>query len=210
MCNDYRLEVDIASILEDFDNLEIKVETPEGKPNVEARADIKLTDVAPIVRSIEGRRGAGELVSRRWSWPGHNGKPVYNFRAEGREFTSGRCLILADGFYEFTKPENPKQKRQDKWLFTLRDHPWFCIAGIWRTHPEVGEAFTMLTLDAGEDVAPYHHRQIIPLARDQRVDWLDPGVPAKDVLGYLRIGSLPVTRVYPPPLDAPAQPGLTL
>ena len=108
MCNDYRLEVEIASIMEDFDDLEIKIETPEGVPNVEARADIKMTDVAPIVRTVDkdpgNRRAVGELVNRRWSWPGQNRKPVYNFRSEGREFTSGRCLILADGFYEFTDP----------------------------------------------------------------------------------------------------------
>ncbi|MGB3931679.1 MAG: SOS response-associated peptidase family protein, partial [Sphingobium sp.] len=146
----------------------------------------------------EGRRGAGELVNRRWSWPGQNRKPVYNFRSEGREFTSGRCLILADGFYEFTDPEAPKQKRLDKWLFTMKDHRWFCIAGIWRAHPDVGEAFTMLTMDAGDDVAPYHHRQIIPLTRDQWADWLDSNVPAKDVLGSLPNGTLPVTRVFPP------------
>ena len=104
MCNDYRLEVDIASIVEDFDNLKIKVKMPEGTPNVEAREDIKISDVAPIVRSGEVR-GTGQLVNRRWSWAGQGGKPVYNFRSEGREFTSHRCLILADGFYEFTKPE---------------------------------------------------------------------------------------------------------
>lgn len=198
MCNDYRLEVEIASIMADFDDLKIKIETPEGTPNVPSRADIKMTDTAPIVRSVEGARGAGELVNRRWSWPGQNSKPVYNFRSEGREFTSGRCLILADGFYEFTKPEDPKQKLKNKWLFTMADHTWFCIAGIWRSHPEVGEAFTMLTMDAGEDVAPYHHRQIIPLTRDQWVDWLDPTVPAADVLRLLPKGSLPVTQVYPP------------
>lgn len=198
MCNDYKLEVDIASIVEDFDNLSIKIKMPEGTPNVPARADIKISDTAPIVRGVEGERGVGELVNRRWSWPGPGGKPVYNFRSEGREFTSGRCLILADGFYEFTKPDDPKQKRQNKWLFTLRDHPWFCIAGIWRSHPEVGEAFTMLTAEPGDDVAPYHHRQIIPLAREQWADWLDASVPARDVLRVLPQGSLPVTRVYPP------------
>ena len=197
MCNDYRLEVDIASIMEDFDDLKIKIETPEGTPNVAARADIKMTDIAPIVRSVEGRRGAGHLINRRWSWPGAGGKPVYNFRSEGREFSSGRCLIVADGFYEFTKPDDPKQKRQNKFLFTLAGHPWFCIAGIWRTHPEVGEAFTMLTMEPGEDVAPYHSRQIIPLTRDRWVDWLDPTVPAAEVLGRLPRGSLPVTQVYP-------------
>lgn len=198
MCNDYKLEVDIASIVEDFDNLSIKIKMPEGTPNVPARADIKISDTAPIVRGVEGDRAVGELVNRRWSWPGPGGKPVYNFRSEGREFTSGRCLILADGFYEFTKPDDPKQKRQNKWLFTLRDHPWFCIAGIWRSHPDVGEAFTMLTAEPGEDIAPYHHRQIIPLAREQWADWLDASVPAREVLRVLPKGSLPVTRVYPP------------
>lgn len=198
MCNDYRLEVDIASIAEDFDNLSIKIDMPEGAPNVPAREDIKISDMAPIVRSVEGKRGAGQLVNRRWSWPSPGGKPVYNFRSEGREFSSNRCLILADGFYEFTKPEDPEQKRQNKWLFTLRDHPWFCIAGIWRSHPVVGEAFTMLTREPGEDVRPYHHRQIIVLPRESWADWLDTSVPAQEVLRVLPAGSLPVTRVYPP------------
>jgi len=198
MCNDYRLEIDIASIVEDFDDLKIKITLSEGMPNVAAREDIKISDIAPIVRTVEGERGAGDLVNRRWSWPGPGGKPVYNFRSEGREFTSGRCLILADGFYEFTKPDDPKQKRQNKWLFTMRDHRWFCIAGIWRSHPEIGEAFTMLTMEPGEDVAPYHSRQIVALPRERWADWLDPAVPAADVLTPLPGGSLPVIQVYPP------------
>lgn len=201
MCNDYRLEVDIASIMEDFDDLKIKIDLPEGTPNIAAREDIKITDMAPIVRSSAG---GGKLVNRRWSWPAPGGKPVYNFRAEGRRFDSNRCLILADGFYEFTKPEDPKQKRQDKWLFTLSGHRWFCIAGIWRESP-VGEAFTMLTIEPGEDVAPYHSRQIVPLTRDRWAAWLDPQVPADDVLVTLPKGSLDVVRVFPP---APAQTAL--
>jgi putative SOS response-associated peptidase YedK len=206
MCNDYRLKVDIASIVEDFDDLKIKIKMPEGKPNVPAREDILMTDMAPIVRSVEGERGVGELVNRRWSWPGNHGKPVYNFRSEGREFKSHRALIIADAFFEFTDPLDPHQKRLDKWLFTMKDHDWFCIAGIWRETP-VGEACTMLTMDAGPDIAPYHHRQIIPLTRDQWVDWLDPTVPARDVLGWLPVGSLPVTQVYGAP---PAQGSLAL
>ena len=196
MCNDYRLEVDIASIARDFDNLNIKIKMPEGTPNVAAREDVKISDTAPIVRTVEGENGAGELVNRKWSWPGQGGKPVYNFRSEGREFTSGRCLILADGFYEFTAPQ-PGEKRKTKWLFTLANHEWFCIAGIWRAHPQAGEAFTMLTMEPGEDVKPYHHRQIIPLKRDRWADWLDPDVPAADVLKALPKGSLAVRQVFP-------------
>ncbi len=206
MCNDYRLEVDMASIVEDFEDLKIKIKMPEGTPNVPARADIKMTDMAPIVRSVEGasERGVGELVNRRWSWRGGNGKPVYNFRTEGRQFNSHRCLVLTDGFYEFTDPDVPrlKDKRLDKWLFTLCDHRWFCMAGIWRESPD-GEAFTLLTMDAGEDIAPYHHRQIIPLARDSWADWLDPNVPASQILKHLPKGSLSPLRVYPPPAELP-------
>ncbi|MDP5280087.1 SOS response-associated peptidase family protein [Sphingomonas sp. DG1-23] len=188
--------------MEDFEELEIAIETPEGTPNVAAREDIKITDVAPIVMSVEGARSRGALVNRRWSWPRPTNKPVYNYRAEGRDFGAKRCLILADGFYEFTKSDDPKQKRQNKWLFTLNDHEWFAIAGIWRNHPAVGEAFTMLTLDAGPDVAPYHHRQIIPLARDQWADWLDPSVPAAEVLSILPSGSLSVRQVHGAPMPS--------
>lgn len=99
MCNDYRLMVELASVIEEFEHLKIKF--PEGRPNIEAREDIKITDTAPIVRTIDGERGAAELVQRRWSWPSPIRKPVYNFRSEGREFSSNRCLIVADGFYEF-------------------------------------------------------------------------------------------------------------
>jgi putative SOS response-associated peptidase YedK len=207
MCNDYRLEVDIASIMEDFDELEIDIDTPEGTPNVAAREDIKITDVAPIVTNPQGESGRGALVNRRWSWPGPTGKPVYNYRAEGREFAANRCLIRADGFYEFTKSDDSKQKRQNKWLFTLNDHDWFAIAGIWRRDPVIGEAFTMLTLDAGPDVAPYHHRQVIPLARDQWAAWLDPATPAADALRILPAGSLTVCQVHGTP---PAEPLPTL
>jgi putative SOS response-associated peptidase YedK len=204
MCNDYRLLIDIASIAEDFDDLKIKIRMPEGAPNVEARDDIRITDTAPIVRTAEGGRGIGELVNRRWSWPGPTGKPVYNFRSENRRFDSHRCLILADGFYEFTASTDPKQKRQNKFLFTMRDHDWFCIAGIWRETP-AGEAFTMLTIDSGPDIAPYHSRQIVPLPRESWADWLDPSVPASDILRALPAGSLDVRQVFGSP---PAQPAL--
>jgi putative SOS response-associated peptidase YedK len=213
MCNDYRLEVEIASIMEDFDDLKIKIKLPEGTPNVAAREDIKITDTAPIVRSV-GTRGVGELVNRRWSWPGKKGGPVYNLRTEGfpgqpLDLNTGRCLILADGFYEFTDPEVPrKDKRLDKWLFTLKDHDWFCIAGLWQADPVVGEAFSMLTMEPGEDLAPYHTRQIVPLTRDMWADWLDPSVPADQVLRHLPAGSLIPTQVWPPPGSVPEQANL--
>lgn len=195
MCNDYRLTVDVASIIEEFADLKIKIVFSEGAPNIEARQDIKITDVAPIVRTIEGSRNQGDLVQRRWSWPGPNKRPVYNFRSDGRELVSGRCLIVADGFYEFTAPADPKKKRKDKWLFTMRDNPIFCVAGIWRETKDVGQAFTMLTMEPGPDIAPYHDRQIVIVERDAWADWLDPSVSAQSVIRALPAGSLLVEQV---------------
>ena len=195
MCNDYRLLTNAAQLFDGFSETRIKIRFSEGAPNIEAREDIKITDMGPIVRAIAGEPGAGDLVQRRWSWPGPSGKPVYNFRSEGREFTSGRCLIPADGFYEFTDPADRKKKRKDKWLFTKTGEPWFCIAGIWRAVKDVGEAFTMLTVSPGPDVAPYHDRQIAILDRAHWATWLDPSAPAKMSLEPLPAGSLAVEQV---------------
>lgn len=194
MCNDYRLMMDVASIVEEFAELKIKIRFSEGTPNVEAREDIKITDTGPIVRRLEGAQDEAELVQRRWSWPGPNKKPVYNFRSDGREFKSNRCLIVADGFYEFTVPAEKGKKRKDKWLFTKKDARLFCIAGIWR-ETEVGEAWTMLTTEPGPDVAPYHERQVVILERNAWGAWLDPTVTGHSLIRPLPAGTLQVEQV---------------
>ena len=192
MCNEVRRNIALGKIRDDFSQIRIPLRFPEGLPNLAPLESIRITDSNAIVRI--GDEGA-ELVVRRWSWPGPNKKPVYNFRSEGREFGPNRCLIVADGFYEFTANADPKVKRKHKWLFTKKDEDWFCIAGIWRTTPEVGEAFTMLTTEPCADVAPYHSRQIAVLDRSNWAQWLDPSVPAGDVLKPLPAGSLDVTQV---------------
>lgn len=193
MCNAYKLEVSAAQIAEDFAGIKIRIDYSEGTPNIQARTDIRITDVAPIIRTLAP--GTADLVQRRWSWPGPSGKPVYNFRSDGREFTSGRCLIPVDGFYEYTTPADPKKKPKDKWLFTKPSEPLFCIAGLWRADPKVGEAFTMLTMPPGPDVAPFHDRQVAVLDRADWAGWLDVSVSAKDILRTLPAGSLHVEQV---------------
>lgn len=195
MCNDYRSRVELDTIRQDFSDIKVRIRFPEGIPNLQPRDDVKITDLGAIVRAALDETGAADLVQRRWSWPGPGRKPVYNFRSEGREFTSGRCLIVADGFYEFTPHTNPKSKTKHKWLFTKVDEPWFCIAGIWRATPDVGEAFTMLTTEPGPDVAPYHNRQIVVLDRAHWARWLDCEVSAKDLLRPLPAGTLRVAQI---------------
>lgn len=194
MCNDYAQKRDLQALEALAAQAHLRLLYPEGRPNLEPRDDIRITDRAPILRSA-GSPGAAELVVRRWSWPGPGGKPVYNFRSEGREFSSGRCLIVADAFYEFTAHSDPKSKRKHKWRFAVKNEPWFCIAGVWRNDPAVGEAFTMLTTEPGPDIAPYHNRQVVVLTSEAWAPWLDPSVPARELLNPLPAGSIQVEQV---------------
>ena len=194
MCNLYTQTKSVDEVARVFRDLQLPIGFPEGAPNLQAK-DIAITDPGPIVRATSD--GGFELVVRRWSWPGPSGKPVYNFRSEGREFSSGRCLIVADGFYEFTTPTDPRQKRKDRWLFTSMSEPLIGIAGLVRDAPGIGQAFTMLTTEPGPDVAPYHARQIAVLPVADWRAWLDYSAPAREVLRPLPGGTLEVSQVVP-------------
>jgi putative SOS response-associated peptidase YedK len=77
-------------------------------------------------------------------------------------------------------------------LFTKKGDPRFCVAGIWRANKEVGEAFTLLTMESGPNIAPYHDCQLAIL---DRAAWLDPSVPAQSALKPLSAGSLLAEQV---------------
>jgi putative SOS response-associated peptidase YedK len=202
MCNLYTQSKSVDEVARLFRDMQIPLIFPEGLPNLLAR-DIAITDPGVIIRPASEQTGAYDLLVRRWSWPGTGGKPIYNFRSDGREFSSGRCLIIADGFYEFTAPADPKQKRKDRWLFTSPDGGMLGIAGLFRADVVVGEAFTMLTTEPGPDVAPYHNRQIAVLPPSGWTSWLDYSEPSKDLLKPLPVGAL---HVAPAPREDIASP----
>ncbi len=191
MCNLYRIEKNPDAIRRLFAQVEIPLTFPEGAPNIEP-ADIHITDRAPVVRWASDH---AELVVRRWSWPAPNGKPVFNMRSDGRDFPKDRCLVPLDGFYEYTNPDDPKQKRKDCWLFRPGEGQEFAIAGLLRTHPVVGEAFTLLTAPPGPDVEPLHNRQIVLLRPDQWRPWLDGSAKSVEMLQPTPAGSLDVGAV---------------
>ena len=68
-------------------------------------------------------------------------------------------------------------------------------AGIDSGYPGVGEAFTMLTTEPGEDVRPYHNRQVVVLPPAEFGRWLDPAVPAREVLKPAPPESLKVEQI---------------
>lgn len=204
MCNKFGYNSPLHRLLELFANFDIEAATA-GLPNFPDLDEIKPTDMAPIAR-WEGGRQAGEgrvvLSQMRWGFPPPRPKagPVINYRSEGRTFTTGRCLVPATHFFEFTGVKYPKTQ----WRFTAPGADVFAMAGLWRdTGPETGPRFTLLTIDPGPDVAPYHDRQIVPLMPDQWKAWLDPAVDAQTLLKPGPAGSLVAAQVGK---DAPAAP----
>ena len=191
MCNLYRIEKNPDAIRRLFADVQIPLTFPEGIPNLQPR-DVHISERAPIVRWNE-EKGVAELVERRWSWPAPGGKPVFNMRSDGREFGKDRCLVLADGFYEYTNPADPKHKRKDCWLFRPQEGE-VAIAGLVRANPDVGEAFTLLTVPPGPDITPYHNRGVALLAPPQWRSWLDGSAKCVEVLQPSVEGSLTVAQ----------------
>ncbi|MDQ2859949.1 MAG: SOS response-associated peptidase family protein [Pseudomonadota bacterium] len=188
MCNKYGYNSPLHRLIETFKQVDLPFDRPP-LANFPALEEINPTDTAPIVR--RGARGV-ELTTMRWGFPPPRPKagPIVNFRSEGRAFTTGRCLIPATHFFEFTGTRYPKIR----WRFTMPGEDFFCIAGLYRGASEEAR-FTMLTIPPGPDVALYHDRQIVPLApRDWRA-WLDPLAPTDGVLVAGAAGTLAVERV---------------
>ena len=145
-------------------------------------------DVLAVVR--RGPRPEGALL--RWGlvphWatdPRQLGVTTINARAETvaerpayrDAFAHKRCLIVADGFYEWASGT-------PHWI-TREDGEPFAFAGLWASwRPETGDAVeplrscTIVTTAASGPVRALHDRMPVILPADAEQAWLDPGTPA--------------------------------
>jgi putative SOS response-associated peptidase YedK len=190
MCNDFGNNIPYSAYLEAFSQIRLPVRFPRAAPNLEPRDDVRPTDTAPVIRQTDS---GAEFTQLRWGFPPGRpkGAPVINFRSEGRRFAKGRCLVPASHFFEFTGTKSPKAK----WKFTKAGEEWFCFAGLWRPMMDGGDAFTLLTVPPGPDVAPIHDRQMVVLDRADWPAWLDLTRPEAELLRPLPAGSLVVEQV---------------
>jgi putative SOS response-associated peptidase YedK len=101
-----------------------------------------------------------------------------------------RCLIVADGFYEWMKAEDPKQPRIP-WRFTVDGGELFAFAGICTRKEWEGEeaddgwlySATIITTEPNEVVAKVHDRMPVILSGPEaEAAWLDPNLSAEDAL----------------------------
>ena len=92
-----------------------------------------------------------------------------------------RALVLADGFYEWLRSEDPRRPRQPFHITVDSGGP-FAIAGLWtrsRIDGELIQSVTILTTAANRSVAPLHDRMPVILPdRESEQAWLSPAVDA--------------------------------
>ncbi|MDW6020640.1 SOS response-associated peptidase [Mesorhizobium sp. BAC0120] len=182
----------------------------ERQRNDEPGYNIAPTETVPFVTA--GENGAHKLREGRWWlvpwWAKEIPKQaMFNARIETVDtsnafkdaFRETRCLIPADGFYEWTV--NPGDKGKDPWHIFLPDHRPFSFAGLWAYNKKLDiTSCTIITMDAGEPMRKLHDRQPVILDRAVYDAWLDPSTPieavkpllARNLDGELRFN--PVSR----------------
>lgn len=181
MCGRYSISVPPQAIQKLFEL--------EDVPDMPARYNVAPSQDVPVVR--EGPKGR-ELVFLRWGlipfWskdPKQGPTPI-NARADTAPekpafrgaFKSHRCLLPADGFFEW-KPASGGGKKQPVYFRMADDSP-FAFAGLWDRWEgpdgQVIQSCTLLTTEPNELVATVHDRMPVILPADAYGLWLDPTV----------------------------------
>ena len=177
MCGRYTLHCSAATIADRFG-----VPVPSRLP--------QRFNIAPSQRVLAIRQqtnGSRELVPLSWGlvpfWandPAIGNRPI-NARAGTaatkpsfrRAFASQRCLIVADGFYEWQTDGRHKQP----WYIQLASGQPFGFAGLWERWDKAGspiESCTVLTCPANPLMQPIHDRMPVILSAKSETEWLDP------------------------------------
>ena len=212
MCGRYTLAAHADELVETFG-------VPPPEFDFGPRYNIAPSQQAPVVAEDRRGRRIGLLT---WGlvpgWADEPGSGIINARAESvadkpsfrDAFERRRCLVPADGFYEWRKEGSAKIPY---WIHP-RGGGLLSFAGIWerwiRPGAEPRHTFAILTTDASEDVAPIHDRMPVLILASDRDRWLDRSADPRALLGLLRpapSGSLACrevsTRVNRPADDDP-------
>jgi len=202
MCGRYTLTTPLEGVREVFDFLE--------QPNLAPAYNIAPTTDQPVIRL--GADGHRHLVMMTWglipAWAlkGPAPKPLINARGESvadkpsfrSAFAKRRCLVPADGFYEWKKLEDGSKQ---PYRIGREDGGPFGFAGLWE--PVAGGAegraagsFTIVTTVATEALTPIHHRMPVILPPESFDIWLSEATPRERLLKLLKPFSGPL-RAYP-------------
>ena len=200
MCGRYTLTVPVDRLAGEFD---LDGGVGELSPNY---------NVAPTqsVATVLAENGGRRLEMLRWglvpSWADDPeiGSRMINARAETAPekpsfrsaFKRRRCLIPADGFYEWKREEGGKQP----FYFHMEDGRPFAFAGLWEEWHDELRTCAILTTSPNEVAAKIHNRMPVILPREDYDAWLDPEAEKEELVSLLRpypgddLETFPVSR----------------
>lgn len=186
MCGRFTLSQPIDEVASAFNLAQI--------PPLEPRYNIAPTQQVPSILSTPG--GEKQLQMLRWglipAWAKDPaiGAKLINARAETvsekpsfkSAFKRRRCLIIADGFYEWQRLDGKKQP----YYFRLQSGQPFAFAALWEQwrspDNQAISSTTILTTEANDLLRPIHDRMPVILDSDKYELWLDPIVEKPEIL----------------------------
>jgi putative SOS response-associated peptidase YedK len=196
MCGRYLLKAPADALRRAFGFVE--------QPNLMPRYNIAPTQEAPVIRERREPKGERTLQMLRWGlipWFAEDmkgGAKLINARGESvatkpsfREaFAKRRCLIPADGFYEWRLEGKVKQP----YLIQRRDREPFAFAGLWERwvpkaqppEPPYIDSYTIVTTSANSLLQPLHERMPVILAAEDWGRWLDRASTQADLKALLK------------------------
>lgn len=184
MCGRVRLATEFYDI-----KIKLRLDDAAPPPNLWPSWNIPPTRDVVVARSAGGvRRGSlmrwGLIPA--WSKDGRTGS-TFNARADGvadkptfrGAWRAGRrCLIIADGFYEW------RESDRQPYAVGMADGGLMVMAGLWEnwvsSAGEKIDSTTMITTDANAEMAKFHHRMPVILTEDQWPAWLGEAAATED------------------------------
>lgn len=204
MCGRFTLRVPAGVLVEEF--------RLDAEPLFSPRFNIAPTQDSPVIRA-QAVTHARSCAPLRWglvpSWADDPaiGNRMINARGETvaekpsyrAAFAKRRCIVPADGYYEWKAEGKAKQP----YLFHLAGNQVFGFAGLWEAWqaPDGStlETFTIITTAANEQTQPYHDRMpVVFLPGEGEIDaWLSPSTSRGDLLALLATRPRPGLVIEP-------------
>lgn len=173
------------------------------------RYNIAPGQFAPVILQAGDERRAEVMrwgLVPAWSREAQPGYATFNARAEGiaakpafrGPIRRQRCLVPADGFYEWRKDDARKQP----YYIHRTDGALFAFAGLYDRYRqpdgEILQTYTIITTTPNALIAPLHHRMAVVLPPADEDEWLDPAVTDPEQIARLLRPSAPdVLAAYP-------------
>ncbi len=205
MCGRYTLTAPVESLAQLFGF--------DERPNLSARYNIAPTQEVPALR-LDGA-GALKLFQPRWglipSWAKDKSIAAKLINARGETvaekpsfrsaFRQRRCLMLADGFYEWKAVKKDGKTLKQPYRVTLADGRPYAFAGLWESWRDpadgsIVETCCLITTEANARLQPIHHRMPVMLLAERAGAWLTAeGEAAQAMIAPLPDGAVVATAV---------------